>query len=395
MKVIQKASAILIFEEPFYGFLLSKFKKIKSERIPTACVYVTDTINLEYNEAYLEKVGVQDTVKILKHECEHILRDHIGRAKDIGIEAGQQEMMKRLNLAADATINVKDLKDASDRNGWVTTEKLNEMMRKTDKNHVDMPEGETAEYYFNKINQFAEENKDKLPKGNPMEGAGDTTDDHSLWEESVDSEEVIKQVTRQAVNDAVKSSGGIGNVPSHLVKHIESLNKSEVNWKKELRRFFVNTLKSEWVSTRKKRNRRYGILYAGKKSKPKLKVFVLGDESGSMNDIAVSQVYSEIDAMARNDIEVMYVAMDAEASEPIPYKVGMKMNRTKMGGTVYGSGIEMAKKHKADLIIVAGDMDAADTPKDPKIPVIWCVVGTKQKPPGDFGKAIYIEVQGK
>jgi predicted metal-dependent peptidase len=394
MKTIQTATAILITEEPFYGFLLSKFKKIKSDRVPTACVYITDTINLEYNEEYFDKVGIQDTVKILKHECEHILRDHIARAKDIGIHPSQQQLMKRLNLAADATINTKDLKDASERNGWVTTAKLNKMMKETDPNHVDMPEGETAEYYFSRINKFAEDNKDKLGS-DPMEGSGDTTDDHSLWGESTDSEEVMKQITKQAVNDAVKSAGGIGSVPNHIVTLVNSLNKSEVNWKKELRQFFVNTLKAEWTATRKKRNRRYGILYAGKKSKPKLKVFVLGDESGSMNDVAVGQVYAEIDAMARNDIEVMYVAMDAEASEPIPYKVGMKIDRTKAGGTVYGSGITMAKKHKADIIIVAGDMDAADTPIDPKIPVIWCVIGTKQKPPGNFGKAIYVEVQEK
>jgi predicted metal-dependent peptidase len=391
MKVIQKASAILIFEEPFYGFLLSKFKKIKSERIPTACVYVTDTINLEYNEAYLEKVGVQDTVKILKHECEHILRDHIGRAKDIGIQAGQQEMMKRLNLAADATINVKDLKDASDRNGWVTTEKLNEMMRKTDKNHVDMPEGETAEYYFNKVNQFAEENKDKLPKGNPMEGAGDTTDDHSLWEESVDSEEVIKQVTRQAVNDAVKSAGGIGNIPSHLVKHIESLNKSEVNWKKELRRFMVNALKAEWTSTRKKRNRRYGILYAGKKSKPKLHLAFCVDSSGSMFDAAFAQAHPELVAIHNQGVKITVIDADSAVGAVYDFDPKKPFKRFGNGGTSYQPAITKALELDVDGICYFGDMDSSDTPVNPKKPFLWITVGSERRP-GEFGKMIKIDI---
>lgn len=390
MKVIQKASAILIFEEPFYGFLLSKFKKIKSERIPTACVYVTDTINLEYNEAYLEKVGVQDTVKILKHECEHILRDHIGRAKDIGIEAGQQEMMKRLNLAADATINVKDLKDASDRNGWVTTQKLNEMMRNTDKNHVDMPEGETAEYYFNKINQFAEDNKDKLGN-NPMEGAGDTTDDHSLWDESVDSEEVIKQVTRQAVNDAVKSAGGIGNIPSHLVRHIESLNKNEVNWKKELRRFMVNALKAEWTSTRKKRNRRYGILYAGKKSKPKLHIAFCVDSSGSMFDAAFAQAHPELVAIHNQGVKITVIDADSAVGAVYDFDPKKPFKRHGNGGTSYQPAITKALELDVDGICYFGDMDSSDTPTDPKKPFLWITVGSERRP-GEFGKLIKIDI---
>lgn len=391
MKVIQKASAILIFEEPFYGFLLSKFRKIKSTRVPTACVYITDAINLEYSEEYFEEVGVQDSVKILKHECEHILRDHIGRAKDIGIDPKQQELMKRLNLAADATINVKDLTDAANRNGWVTTDKLNEMMRKTDPKHVDMPKGETAEYYFNKINQFAEENKDKLGS-DPMEGSGDTTDDHSLWDESVDSEEVVKQITRQAVNDAVKAAGGIGNVPSHLVKLIQELNKSEVNWKKELRRFMVNALKADWVSTRKKRNRRYGIMFAGKKSKPKLHIAFCVDSSGSMFDAAFAQAHPELVAIHNQGVKITVIDADSAVGKVYDFDPKKPFERHGNGGTSYQPAITKALELDVDGICYFGDMDSSDTPQDPKIPFLWITVGSETRP-GNFGKLIKIEVE--
>ena len=393
MKTIQTATAILITEEPFYGFLLSKFKKIKSDRVPTACVYITDTINLEYNEAYFDKVGIQDTVKILKHECEHILRDHIGRAKDIGIHPSQKQLMKRLNLAADATINVKDLTDASNRNGWVTTAKLNKMMRETDPNHVDMPEGETAEYYFSRINKFAEDNKEKL--GNdPMEGSGDTTDDHSLWGESTDSEEVIKQITKQAVNDAVKSAGGIGSVPNHIVTLVNSLNKSEVNWKKELRQFFVNTLKAEWTATRKKRNRRYGILYAGKKSKPKLKLAFCVDSSGSMFDAAFAQAHPELVAIHNHGTEIVVIDADSAVGAVYDFDPKKPFERHGNGGTAYSPAIKKALELKVDGIIYFGDLDCSDTPVDPKIPFLWVTVGSTTRP-GNFGKMIKIEVERK
>jgi predicted metal-dependent peptidase len=393
MKVIQKATAILIYDEPFYGFLLSKFKKISSKRIPTACVYITDTINLEYNEDYFEEVGVSGAVKILKHECEHILRDHIGRAKEIGIDKSQAEYMKRLNLAADATINVKDMREEALKNGWVTVDRLNEMMKAADKNHVNMVEGETAEFYFNRINQFAEKNKDKLGN-NPTEGSGDTTDDHSLWDESTDSSEVIKQITKKAVNDAVKSAGGIGNVPNHIVSLVESLNKAEVNWKQELRRFMVNTLKSEWTSTRKKRNRRYGILYAGKKSKPKLRLAFCVDSSGSMFDEAFAQAHPELVAIHNHGVEITVIDADSAVGAVYAFDPKKPFERHGNGGTSYIPPIQKALELDVDGIIFYGDMDCADTPEDPKIPFLWVTCGSEKRP-GEFGKLIKIDIDRK
>jgi hypothetical protein len=86
-----------------------------------------------------------------------------------------------------------------------------------------MIEGQMAEYYYNRINQFAEENSDILPEG---DGLGDTIDDHSVWDKSEGNAEMQKEVAKQAVNDSVKSIGGIGNLPSELVSLVSDMNKS-------------------------------------------------------------------------------------------------------------------------------------------------------------------------
>ncbi len=168
------------------------------------------------------------------------------------------------------------------------------------------------------------------------------------------------------------------------------MNKSAVSWQKQLDQFSMRTLKFERERTKSKRNRRTGILFSGTKKKPKLKLVVIGDESGSMSDKAVAQVFAEIDKIHSFGVEVVYIAMDTQVSNVVEYKKGMKMKRTASGGTYYTSGIVKAKELKPDAIVVIGDMDSSDTPPDPKIPLLWVVIGS-QKPPGDFGKAIYVE----
>ena len=48
MNKFQQAITALIFSEPFYGHLISKMKINKTDKIPTAGVFITDKINLIY-----------------------------------------------------------------------------------------------------------------------------------------------------------------------------------------------------------------------------------------------------------------------------------------------------------------------------------------------------------
>ena len=216
MNKFQQALTSLLFSEPFYGHLISKMKITKTDKIPTAGVFITDKINLTYNEEWIESLDLIDVVKVLKHECGHILQEHITRAKQIGVV--NPELHKRFNIATDATINTHDLVATVEKIGGVTVNSLNDMMKgMIDKANAKdglkrtftpMVEGQIAEYYYNRINQFAEENSDILPGDG---GMGETMDDHSTWDKSQGSEEMQKEVAKQAVNESVKSIGGVGN----------------------------------------------------------------------------------------------------------------------------------------------------------------------------------------
>jgi len=395
MNKLQQAITSLIFSEPFYGHLISKMRITKTDKIPTAGVFITDKINLTYNEEWIENLDLIDVVKVLKHECGHILQEHITRAKQIGVV--NQELHKRFNIATDATINLHDLVPTVEKIGGVTVKSLNEMLQKmideanakdgAKRSFTAMQEGQMAEYYYNKINQFAEENSDILPEGG---GMGETMDDHSTWEQSEGNEEMQKEVARQAVNESVKSAGGIGNVPGEVAAIVNEMNKNQVNWKQQLRQFYVNTLKSSRIPTRKRRNRRYGILQPGVKKKPELHLGLCVDTSGSVSDEELSMFWTELQAIGACGVKITIIEADCVVQNVYDFEVGKLPNFKGRGGTAYSPAIEKAVELKVDGIIYCGDFDTADTPENPKKPFLWVGV-RKSPPPADFGKVIYLE----
>ena len=395
MNKLQQSIISLIFSEPFYGHLISKMRITKTDKISTAGVYITDKINLTYNEDWLESLELIDVVKVLKHECAHILQEHITRAKQIG--ATSQELHKRFNIATDATINTHDLIPTVEKIGGVTIKSLNEMLKgmldkanekdKGKRKFKPLEEGKLAEYYYNRLNEFAEENADILPEGG---GMGETMDDHSTWEQSEGNEEMQKEIAKQAINDAVKGAGGIGNLPGDIAALVSDMNKSQVNWKQQLRQFYVNTLKSTRIATRKRRNRRYGILQPGHKKKPELHLGLCVDTSGSVSDEELTMFWAEMQSISSCGVKITVIEADCVVQNVYEFDPKKTPEFKGRGGTNYSSPIKKALELKVDGIAFFGDGDCADKPENPNKPFLWCLVRNSSAP-ADFGKVIRLE----
>lgn len=392
MSKLQQAIGCLLSAEPFYGHLISRMRIKSDNSVPTAGVYVTDKINLVYNKEWLENLEVFDIAKVLKHECAHILQEHIVRSKQLGITTTKEH--KKFNIATDVTINIADLVPTVEKIGGITVKKLNETLKgmidsfneKNDNKKTFSPleEGQIAEYYYNKINEFADQNEDLFG-----EGVGETLDDHSVWERSEASEELVKQITKDVVNQSVKAAGGIGSVPSDIAALVSELNKSQVNWKSKLRQFFVTTSKSSKIQTRKKRNRRYGIIQPGVKKKPEIHLALCVDTSGSVSNEELSMFFSEIKSIYACGVDITIIEADSVVQNVYKFDPKTIPDFKGRGGTAYNPAIEMAVKLKVDGIIYCGDFDSADTPKNPNKPFLW--VGVRNSPPpANFGKVIYL-----
>ena len=144
------------------------------------------------------------------------------------------------------------------------------------------------------------------------------------------------------------------------------------------------------MPTRKKRNRRYGILQPGNKKKPELHLALCVDTSGSVSDEELSMFWGEMQAISGMGVKITIIEADCVVQNVYEFEPKKTPSFSGRGGTAYNPAIEKALEIKADGIIYCGDFDTADTPEDPKKPFLW--VGVRNSPPpATFGRVVYLE----
>jgi len=374
-------------DKAYYANFLMRMNVIWGDKIPTAGVSVTDRINFYVNPHFILGLNIAEQMELIIHEVEHIVYLHPLRSKKLGLNNKDHKLF---NIAADANINVP--LTMLTQNLGVTIERLNSQLQEMgSKYRID--EKDHAEVHYEKMKLIQQEMKDKGMTSPDGMGEDGECDDHSTWEESIENEELAKAVIKEASNKAAEATGA-GNIPNHIARELADMNKASVNWKKQMSQFAVQTLKYEQERTRNKRNRRFGITQQGKRKKPKVKLVVCCDSSGSVSNAAFTQFFAEIDAIASLGIEVIVIDADCGVAAVYEYDKKKPVQRFGNGGTAYTAAILKAKELKADGIIYFGDMDASDIPPNPKVPFLWAIVGN-QNPPADFGKIIRVIEQGK
>lgn len=345
-----------------------------------------------------DKLSDQVRDAVLVHECLHIINMHISRAervsKDIG--NGQQFNHQALNIAMDCAINqLCGINDMMRISGGITLESFKKMIEVEDVK----PQMEW-EYYFNLMKQNSDKLKEKY--GENLESMPGHGDDHEAWEEGDgQSEEYTKEVVKGAVKRASEQAQkGAGNLSGDVALLIDKLMKSKVNWKQHLRKFMNKASRFTYEITRSKRNRREPgkgnvLIKAGYKKKYHGKIAVCVDCSGSMSDEDLRRCFSEIAKinMTTNN-ELIVIEADSSVTQVYEFDPKKPVQIVGRGGTAYQPAFDKAMELDVNGIIYCGDMDAFDTPKKPNnIPVLWAVIGSRQKPPGDFGDVIYIDTE--
>jgi len=216
-------------------------------------------------------------------------------------------------------------------------------------------------------------------------------DNHEAWAAGSDNKEMahekIKEMVKKAVHKVNEKSQGY--MPGWLKGLIDDcLEHKTITWKSELRRFYGFREFSHFVSTRKRMNRRFPVVFPGYKVKRKAHFVVATDSSGSVDDKEFAMFWKEIGGMFSAGVGITHVECDADITHVQPYKrkppKGKGIKRYGYGGTdftpvfkfvkkgVYknNNGESFKLKQKVDGIIYCTD-GAGTYPRSIPCPTIW------------------------
>lgn len=379
--LLTRSIVTLFNEERFYAETVLGMDRKISNSIDTAGVYIKKgKVQLVVNAEFFSKHSLKGQVAILKHECQHIIDNHIGRGMELAPEVYDrtktkdevQEILSQLkhkcmNIAADAAINpgIKDIPD------WSILPKL-----------FGLPDGETFEWYLANL-----KNNEKAKNFMQL-------DNHAIWAESDCDKESLNQHIKKLINNAARKTRAAGLMTGENELLVSRLNKCTVNWKSELKRFVAKQIECSIESSKKKRNRRYGVTLPGSVKIEDLHIGVAIDTSGSVSDEAINQFMAEIGNISRY-AKVTVVEADSEIKNIYDYDPKKTYSVKGRGGTAYKPALDyFTNKTKVDGVIYFGDIDTSDEKyliKPKGYSVLWAIVGD-QKPPVTWGSVTRVVV---
>ena len=382
----------------FYAHLLFQMKRIMDTKFPFAAGVTVKGgyIEMYWNpDKFKEMKDMKEKAAVLEHECQHLVKNHIGRL-------GNKDM-KMWNIAADLAINqyIKNLPD------WVYT---------TDKYPPEfkMYKNKPAEYYYNQLKKhqkqvsFSQDENGKTKvtiKNSDGSTAGefelDAPGNHDKWEQGqTDSKEVVEEVVRQTVKKAIEQTERQqGTIPGHLQDDIKEIMKPPViPWQKLLRKWVGMKVKAFFRYSWKRPNRRYGMTQKGKIPVRKLQLTAAIDTSGSISDQNLAEFITELNGiMASYKSTITIIECDYVVQKVYKLKPSTKVDPKfkGRGGTSFKPPFEKIEEDgiETELLIYFTDLCGDFPDKAPRYPVLWVVVddpyyGSKFKPP--FGEVIQL-----
>ena len=356
---LNKHTARLLMNEPFFAGLSRRVDKRKTTEIPTAGVTVdpkTAQFVLMYNADYFSKLTDTQKLGVLKHEFYHLVFEHVtGRKPEGGLT-------KTDNMCMDLAINSHLMGELPD-NCCIPGQKPFEWAEP----------GKSYEWY--------KANWQEPEGGEGGEGEGgdptDSFDDHSGWDQVDNTEnEIAKERLKEAIKKAAEEanqSGSWGSIPAQCRKEIMDRLKVRINWEKALRYFVKTSQKADKKSTVRRINKRFPYIHPGKKVKRHARFAVSIDQSGSVDDEMLGKFFAALDKLAKL-ASFTVVPFDTEVCEDhvFEWKKGKryKAERVRYGGTCFDAPTKWVNERGFDGHIVLTDM-MAPKPVTSKCKRLW------------------------
>lgn len=360
---------LLATSDRFYAEILLQMDRRWDKTIPTLGVSIGKRpIELVVNPDFWSRpeYTLQHKVFFLKHECAHLIADHGSRAN-----GGFTPLH---NVAADAAVHElivppKDLTlvlGDGTKGALTTVDSLLKQVPGLERN-------KPMEYYYEALKQAGQQ-------------GGDGMDDHKGLEAHSEAARATAREVVQRASDGCKQAGQA--VPNELRGLVDDLLGSAVDWRRELRSFPDYAEVAYLESSRRIRNRRYGLQSPGHKKIRKVKIGVGFDVSGSIGDELAREIAGEIKNIVDGGAEVDVIFFDHAVQEVREWTENfLDKGVPGGGGTLFQPALDKAVALGCDGIIMLTDGMNADSITDPGIPVIWGIL-PEFKFEAPFGKVL-------
>jgi predicted metal-dependent peptidase len=406
---VTRAIGRLIIAKPFYGYLLSQFRRERAPDLPAPMAVGIDKrgdlvlyLNPERMVCPADGSRIldrsrptrpwtdQEVTAVLEHECLHVVHDHISRR--------EWRDAKLFNIATDIAIN--PMISGLPKTGiWPKD--------------YGLEDGSSAEAYYEALKK--DQSECPVCSKGGKKGQGDSCpscgsggiDDHSSWDKGdAIPKGMRREIVRQAVGKAYrrhKQSPGQGTMPEGLERLISEALKPPYDWKPLLRRFCHGAVKMGRRATRYRPHRRYGEFFPGKRPKRAGKVAVLIDTSGSIGAQDLAQFFAELKVIAES-VQLVAVECDAAIQDVYEFKRNSKTPQFKGGGgTVFTQVFEAVAGRLRDrihpkqgwladceaLILLTDGAASVPATNLTGRPVLWALTPGGKKPAA-YGEEIYI-----
>ena len=377
---LAKASKDLMLKESFYGLFLIMLNKQWSDKVPTAGVS-RNGINyqLYLNEDFWEQLTPDQHIGLLKHELLHIAFFHV---TDYDHLTNKEIANIAMDLEINQYIDPKYLPP-----GPILLSTFPEL---------NLPPKKGAEYYYKELLKSSQNNTcpnlDKMLESQGNGGSititvdknGNATvqlPDHSTWGEFEDLDEATKKliktqtehILKEVADQVEKSRGTIPGELAEILEKINILTPPKFNWRGYLRRFVGGSIKTFTKMSRHKPNFRF-IENPGLKHKPRRKILVAVDTSGSVCTDELKEFLNEINHIQRTGTEVIIIQCDSAISYIGKFNPREDFKIHGRGGTSFHPVTdyydENYKKFNCLIYLTDGE---APAPEKCKGPVLWVV----------------------
>jgi predicted metal-dependent peptidase len=363
-----------------------------------------------------KSLPLEQRVGVIKHECEHIVLNHLSNHKRVVEEYHSHHDL--VNSAMDCALNqsidpehlpdyvlypknfsrVFNLpKQAPDNLTW---EQYYDLIPQEEKDKCQKEKEEQQKLLKEIIEKLIEQAKNgesspakvkgKLPKGH-------TLDDHSKWSESQGDTEIARDLAKKIVDSAInETQKSRGNLPHNISVILNALSPSkEVPWQKVFRNVSGNRrVGVRHTLLRPDRRQPHHEWIKGKTKDRKFNWLLVVDVSGSMSDRALKTTLSEtINLCKVTNTDAYMIQIDTQAHKPEKITSKTKfIERKASGGTYLSPALEKAAEHKIeyDAVVVVTDGYVSSDDIQPfynlNKPVLWLIESDGEIPSVEQGK---------